>query len=128
MVRGSAFIPPSFEPRSGNLHQLRGGGNIPICVSNVGMANVGRQCEHALINVDAFSVPTDKTTSYESMTKIMDTGMGMSAAGAPTQFLAKDAERILQLLHGNRMAAVEDEERVCSSTQEIAVPPAYILP
>ena len=54
-----------------------------------GVAEVGRQCQHALVNIYTFLVPKHQSAYCKGVAQVMDARCAMAATINPAELLAK---------------------------------------
>src|ERR1019366_5293213 len=77
-------IGEALEALADQAHQLRHAGEVPIGVGDLGVAEVGRQRQHALADVLPLLVPEHQPPDGEGMPKIMDARRAVTASIDPT--------------------------------------------
>jgi hypothetical protein len=76
------------------------------------MADVSRQCEDRLIDVDAFLVPSDQATTDKSVAKILNAWSGVVTAYPPAELVTQLSKRIVDNPTTELCAAYGKKERL----------------
>ena len=111
----SREIGEALKLAAGQGHQFRNGGEIPIGVEDLGMAHVGGQGEHHLIDVGAISMPEHQAPDDKSVAQVVKAWRSVRAAIDPTEAVTQRIEDTVCLPVAERLpkspATATDEER-----------------
>jgi hypothetical protein len=103
----------TFKALRRDSHQFGNASDIPVCVGDLGMADVRRQGEYCPINVNAFVVPVDQTMTDKGVTQILKARRGVVAARFPTELLTQSGKGVFDCATAEPSAARGEKEHLC---------------
>ena len=111
-----------LEALSGNGHQLRYCGEIPVGVGDLGVAEVGRERKDLPVYLGAFLIPPQESANGERVAQIVDPRPPCAAMRGPAQTIAQPAEGLFNsgALKGEGTIGVEEELRWLSASGSVA--------
>ncbi|RWA88116.1 MAG: hypothetical protein E5W38_08195 [Mesorhizobium sp.] len=86
MMTPSNLCCEKFELFASDRHELWDATQVPIGVGYLGVADVGRQRRHGVVDIGAVFVPQLNTATDEGVAEIVDTHLAMATSSAPTKF------------------------------------------
>ena len=95
---------------------------VPVSVRYLGMAQVGRQCQHRLVDISAVLVPKHHAPHCKGMPKVVDSWFLMGAAVRPPELVAQLAENRLHLAQPQVLSPAIDEKGHSSGIPDVSVP------
>ena len=66
-------------------HQIRNPGEVPVGVRHLGMADIGRERGHGVVNIGAAIVPELNPPANERVSQIVNANLGVTTTGGPAQ-------------------------------------------
>ena len=91
-------------------HQLGNRGDVPVGVGDLGVAEVGRECQDPMIDVDAVLVPAQEPANGERVAQIVYARSASAALCCPTEAISEPAEGLLDSCQRERRCAIRAEE------------------
>lgn len=68
-----------LETFAGDRHEFWDAGQIPIGIGDLGMADVGRERRHGVVDIGAMLVPELNAPADEGVAQVMDAHLAMAA-------------------------------------------------
>ena len=84
-----------LESLSGDRHEIRDAGQIPIGIRESCVTDVGRERRHGVVEISAVLMPKLNTATDESVAQVVDAHFAMAASCTPTEVASKLPENPL---------------------------------
>src|SRR3989304_5261231 len=103
-----------LEALGGDAHQLRNGGEIPVSVRHLGVAEIGRERQNLAIDIGAVLVPAQEPAHGEAVAQVVDARSACASPSGPTQSLPEPAEGLFHSCERESGCALSPEEELRS--------------
>ncbi|WP_156585690.1 hypothetical protein [Ensifer sp. Root31] len=84
-----------LETPARDRHEFWDGGQIPIGIGDFGVADVGRERCHPIVDIGAMFVPKLNAAANKGVAQVMDAHFTMAAPRGPTEFGTKLLENLI---------------------------------
>ncbi len=91
----SAVCCEKLETFAGDRHEFWDAGQVPIGIGDLGMADVGRERRHGVVDIGVMLVPELNAAADEGVAQVMDAHLAMAAPRDPTEVGAKLLENLI---------------------------------
>src|ERR1700722_11213184 len=78
-----------FEALAHDRHEVRDARQIPIGVGHLGMADIGRERSHRVVDIGPMLMPKLDAAADESVAQVMYAGLRVGAARRPAKFVSQ---------------------------------------
>ena len=84
----------AFEALSRTGHQLRHGREVPIGIAHLGVADIGGQGEHGMVEVGPVRLPEGDPATDEGVSEVVDSRRRVRASGDPPSWARSPAKTV----------------------------------
>jgi hypothetical protein len=76
-------------------HQIRHPGQVPVSVRYLGMADIGRERGHGVVDIGAAIMPELNPSANERVPEVVNANLGVTTTGGPAQTGAKFGKHLV---------------------------------
>lgn len=81
-----------LEALASEGHEIWNAGQIPICIGHLGVANIGRECGHGVVDIGSVLMPTLNATADERVAQVMYAWLSVGPTCNPPEFASQPLE------------------------------------
>ena len=84
-----------LETLARDRHEFWDAGQVPIGIGDLGVADVGRERRHGVVDIGAMLVPELNAAADEGVAQVVDAHLAMATPRGPTEVGAKLLENLI---------------------------------